>query len=254
MENRDIILQELKEISPVVANLTNRNLNFVPQGYFDGLADEILLKAQGFQIPKVTDPYQAPEGYFDDLAESILQNIQIKQKKNQDHTEVVNELELTAPLLNSISRENPYSIPDNYFSGFNIKISGSIPVVKIVSLAGRTNKWIMYSAAACITAILLSGGYLLLNKTDNYRQQELAGKLEEVRRLNVERGISALSDSDIKNYLNSQNGSFSDIFLNTLEEYPDVDQLLDNTSDEEINQYLNDNKEPQTGKKNIKEI
>jgi len=63
MELREDILNEINQISPLVANIGNKNPYYLPVNYFDNLSEEIL------QIIKATDsfqsinmPYQIPAG------------------------------------------------------------------------------------------------------------------------------------------------------------------------------------------------
>jgi hypothetical protein len=80
MENRNNILNELREISPVVADIGHQVPYTVPAGYFEGLADRLLLLVKADQantpvLPKTDHPYQVPQGYFEGLANTILQRV-----------------------------------------------------------------------------------------------------------------------------------------------------------------------------------
>ena len=71
MEVKNTILLELQQISPAVANLEKSNLYALPTDYFDGLANNILLKAKLASLLEGAKGtvYTTPNGYFNDLSE-----------------------------------------------------------------------------------------------------------------------------------------------------------------------------------------
>ena len=79
METRSTILNELREISPTVAQAGN------------------------------TMPYQVPQGYFEGLAAQILNRIRTEAMNAKDETETL------SPLLGSLSKKMPFEIPSDYF-------------------------------------------------------------------------------------------------------------------------------------------
>lgn len=244
MKQNEEILIEIQEISPSIAAIGNANVYAVPYGYFDGLANEILSAVIEMQMPRVSDAYSVPAGYFDGLAGSILQKIKLQE--NQFSNEIFEELNEVAPLLNTISKNNVYTLPENYFRDLSVDFTIIKPAAKVISLdVGRKN-WIRYAAAACILAILGTGVFYFF--TANNKNSQVANDLKSIQNINVEQGISGLSDDEIKNYLNAQPAS-TDIIPTTGSSDGDFEQLLENTPDDEIQEYLNDNKEP--GVKNI---
>jgi hypothetical protein len=106
MENRNNILKELREISPVVADISRQVPYKVPAGYFEGLADGLLqlVKTSNPVLPKANNPYEVPQGYFEGLANSILQRV-----KADDNTSLL-------PVLQQ-ANNNPYQVPQGYFEG-----------------------------------------------------------------------------------------------------------------------------------------
>lgn len=107
MENRNNILKELRDISPVVANIGNHAPYTVPAGYFEGLPNQLLqlVKANDTSsvLPKATNPYEVPQGYFEGLATAILQRVKGE------------EAALSAALQQA--NTNPYTVPQGYFEG-----------------------------------------------------------------------------------------------------------------------------------------
>lgn len=117
MENRNTILNELKAISPVVAEAGFRNVYEVPAGYFEALPGrmlELLKGAEGEVSPvlpeKKDNPYQVPQGYFDNFAASLLQRIKAGEAQSAKE-----ELETLSPLLSGLGKKMPFSTPDNFF-------------------------------------------------------------------------------------------------------------------------------------------
>jgi major membrane immunogen (membrane-anchored lipoprotein) len=106
MENRNNILNELREISPVVAGIGHQIPYSVPAGYFEGFADQLLQLVKADQantpvLPKADHPYQVPQGYFEGLADNILQRVKAE--------------EVNASVLPKAI--NPYQVPQGYFEG-----------------------------------------------------------------------------------------------------------------------------------------
>jgi hypothetical protein len=117
MENRNTILNELKEISPVVAQIGFQLPYQVPAGYFEGLPEQILARVKGSEEEgspvlgsKKDNPYHVPQGYFENFAANILQRI----KANEAQT-AKDELEALSPLLSGLSKKTPFSTPAGYF-------------------------------------------------------------------------------------------------------------------------------------------
>lgn len=117
MENRNIILNELKAISPVLAEAGFRNVYEVPAGYFEALPGRMLGLVKGAEgedspvLPaKKDNPYQVPQGYFDNFAASLLQRIKASEAKSAQE-----ELETLSPLLSGLGKKMPFSTPENFF-------------------------------------------------------------------------------------------------------------------------------------------
>lgn len=108
MENRNNILNELREISPVIAGISYQAPYAVPAGYFEGLPGQLLQLVKAMDatpvLPPAQHPYQVPQGYFEGLANTILQRV-----KSEEAT-------LSAALQQA--NNNPYEVPQGYFEAF----------------------------------------------------------------------------------------------------------------------------------------
>lgn len=107
MNKRDHILQELQEIAPALAALNRAMPYALPEGYFDTISANVLMKIQLTESRSST--YSSPAGYFDTLPNMILAKIKAGQN------EVAAELNEVAPLLNTISKAPVYAVPEGYF-------------------------------------------------------------------------------------------------------------------------------------------
>src|SRR3982750_4699179 len=119
MENSNPILNELMEISPLIAGINRRMPYMAPDGYFETLPVQVLLRI-GIEEKAGDDPvlainkeavYEVPAGYFEGLAGSILNRIKAEQV-----TTVQDELALLSPLLGGIEKKNPFSSPEDSFA------------------------------------------------------------------------------------------------------------------------------------------
>ncbi len=176
MTQKDNILQELKELKSILANMTPQNTYTVPTGYFDGLAGQVLARIKATEATTAAEeldylspmlnkiskqmPYVAPAGYFDGLPEKMMQSV----KESSDYQTAKEELEIVSPLLSSLKKEMPYAVPQGYFETLTEKISTeeNKPATKIISISHR--RWFRYAAAAVVTGVIVMAGFLVLGK------------------------------------------------------------------------------------------
>ena len=112
------ILNELQQLSPLLAELPKRNVFTVPDGYFETLGATILLCIQDDALiinpPKVED---IPEGYFENLSSTILNKI-----KEQHINIAANEQTAISALLQSAQHIKQFEVPDGYFENLSVNI------------------------------------------------------------------------------------------------------------------------------------
>jgi hypothetical protein len=109
-------LNELKELSPVVAGIQKVNVFTVPNGYFTRLAEDILVgisEGENNLLSSVPNQsaIQIPQGYFESLADNILIKIKIEES-------AVAELKGLSPMLYGIQNKNVFTVPQGYFEAF----------------------------------------------------------------------------------------------------------------------------------------
>ncbi len=169
------ILQELKELESTLAGTSPQNAYTVPNGYFEGLAGEVLNRIRAIEASTASEeltflspllgkaskemPYVVPAGYFDEVDERIMQTV----RKDDDRT-AAEELESISPLLSSLKKEMPFSVPEGYFDNL-ISATGrkenKQPVAKVVSITRRS--WLRYAAAAIVIGVVATVGLVVLN-------------------------------------------------------------------------------------------
>lgn len=277
MDNKSTIQTEIKEISTLVGEISRLNLYDIPAHYFEDLPDSIICSIiadsfskinpytisdtyfndfQGimadriqsisertdFVIPKA-DTYVVPDKYFDDFAASLMNKIKVAEQPVEN--EVMAELKYLSPLVHQINKVNPYSVAEEYFDNFEVnplaQKSNAQNTAKIVSMGNQTKRWMYYAAAASIIAIMFFGGYSYFSgKSVNISSTASIAALKNV---NIEQSIAGLSEDDINDYLNNQNAVI-EISPAIFDGASDLQFFIDNASDEEIQQYLNDNSEP----------
>ena len=126
MAQNNNILQELRELESSLANMAVQNTYSVPEGYFEGLAAQVLRRIKAMEaatageelnflspvigsLPKQV-PYTVPAGYFDTLPENTIQLIREIGLSAKEETAAL------STLLNEVNRQMPYSVPQGYFA------------------------------------------------------------------------------------------------------------------------------------------
>lgn len=206
MTRRNDISQELQEISP------------------------------GLDRIDLVNPYRAPVGYFDSLAEMILLRI-----KAEDAGSASEELEMISPLLGSIRKEMPFSVPEGYFEKLSSNISRpqAKEPARVISLQPR--KIFRYAVAAVTIGVICVFAWLFISKPVN-DEQTYAAK-ETIIESQVIENIDKLSEREIADFLDARspvynadaNGSAGEI------KDADVQLMLADITDNELEGYLQAN-------------
>jgi hypothetical protein len=240
MEKREIILQELKEISEVVSAIPNENVFSVPAGYFDQFPAAVvaLVHTETAHFGEKRTPFDVPKGYFEGLAAEVLNKV--KQQNAQTVEEELNEI---APILNTISRETVYTVPEGYFESLEVTVPLKVAArsKKVFSL-GTPRRILQYAIAACAAGILMVGAYLYINEGTATPGEPMAISYDSAMKMNVTAELSQLNTQEINQYL--EESPAIGYAINGSAEEEDVQQYIHSTSDEEIDQYLNETADP----------
>ncbi len=231
METRNDILNELREVSPVLAAMSKTNVFTVPAGYFDSITDAMLLLVNEEQNSVLAGIQKqnthVPEGYFDSLADNILNKI-----KAQEATEMY-------PVLNNISNVNVYTVPQGYFNTLSDEVLAKMapPQTKVISISRRTS-WFKYAAAAVFTGVIALGIYKYTGtgvKMDAVTKEGIA--IANNHKFDEE--LAKVKDEDIIKYL-QVNGTDVDaaVVANVVDEneLPAKEDYL--TDDKALDKYL----------------
>lgn len=126
MTQNNNILQELRELESSLANMAVQNTYSVPEGYFEGLAAQVLNRIKAMEattameelhllspavsaLPKQI-PYTVPVGYFEVLPENTMQLIREIGLSAKEETANL------SPLLSGLDKQMPYTVPQGYFN------------------------------------------------------------------------------------------------------------------------------------------
>lgn len=250
MAIKDDILNELNELSPLIAGIEKVNVFSVPDGYFNDLDEVILAGIKEHDIVfmngiKNETFFEAPNGYFENLADNILAKIKKQQTENAS-----DELRKLSPMLYSIQNEKTLEAPAGYFESLAVNILAKVRPqhAKIVTIHKRRTI-LKYAAAAMITGSMALGIYKFIQKPGHNNPDVaavalLAPSIQTGIQMNETQfndALNNLSQDDIANYL-EKNANDEDVAAlssgideNTLpaqSDYLSDDKTLDN--------YLND--------------
>lgn len=214
----------------------------VPEGYFNGLPQQILEKVQEVAFSNM-NAYSVPAGYFNSFADNILQKVKTVVPTN----EIEEELAGVAPLLNIISKRNVYSIAENYFEQLPSRLSqqqfAEKSTIKVVPLTVNRKTWRNFAAAAVIAGAVLSGGlYLRNNKNDRSQNPSAKQYASSVSQNNtvLQDNLSDLSEDDIISYLAVPNtdNSISDSTVVGGNMSENTEKAISSMTNEELENYL----------------
>jgi hypothetical protein len=240
MAHRNNILQELNELESSLANQPVQNAYSVPEGYFEGLAQQVLHRVKAMDAgtageelahlsPLLRDmpkqmPYAVPAGYFDELGDRMLN---VVNDKTQTAAE---ELEQLSPLLGGLKKEMPFSIPQGYFETVAIPQTEEKPAAKVVSLTSR--KWFKYAAAAMIIGVI-STMFVIIKRSNVDPNKNPAGW--------VAKQMKNVSTDDINNFIELTDETLPQKeVIASADKKEEVKQLLQDVSDKEIQEFLDE--------------
>ncbi|MBC7827025.1 MAG: hypothetical protein H7122_04720 [Chitinophagaceae bacterium] len=226
----------------------------VPQGYFDELADQILSRVKALETETLSAkeelevlspllskldkklPFSTPAGYFDELTANVIGGMNAIDFVNE-------ELENLSPLMSSLKTKNVYTVPDQYFESLPAAMLNRLKEKKTGKLVQINfgKKWMRYATAAVVAGLIITAGFLFLNKPGSTVTPGTIVLAEEKLQQETQKKVEGLSDDEIFNFLENQTAPLPD-FLNLVSS-PDIDSddvkmMLADIPDAELNQYL----------------
>lgn len=207
----------------------------VPGGYFQSLAASIVdrISRESVFPSAAASPFQVPDGYFEDLSGQILAKVRALGDEKE-------EPGIMSPLLASISKKVPYTVPEGYFDTFTVPVPAEASNGKLVSFR-LARKWMQYAAVAMVAGVLVTGAFLYTDKNDYLGQ-------EKYEQLDLPTALNSVTDEELVNYLDNPEHYISTAHESNSftgeEVYSDVKKTIQLLSDEEMHSYLNENPEP----------
>lgn len=237
MESTNDILNELRELSPLLAGMEKINLFTVPEGYFERLAADIIAVMDVEKEPafKTNGPIQTadvPEGYFKGLADTILARI-----KNENASD---ELRALSSMLYSIQNENVFETPQGYFENLSDEVMAKVKPeqAKVVIMKRRTSTIFKYAVAAAFTGVMALGVFKFTapaSKTELPEYVTAGLKIE-----NIDQELAKISDEEIVKYLEASGSDVNAaIVANSVDDNQlpsEEDYLMDEKA---LEKYLN---------------
>ncbi len=244
MKHSPLIYDELKAVSPFLAEQEKTNVFSVPQDYFSGLTGELSQKIKGesFILPaSETHFFKVPEGYFDSLPGNILSKIKSLEQENSSE-----EPDHISPMLDALKNKNVFTVPVGYFDTLAGKIFNKIQPPKVVVMKRRSTFW-NYAAAAVLTGIMAVSALWTKNNSAEHLQVannnnipsyvKDASKYKDQQQINA--GIANLTDDDIIKYLENTSTDADDATLAASIDAKDLPSEQDYLIDENtLNNYL----------------
>ena len=245
MNEENKILEELREISSILASVEKKNVFTVPENYFENLAEKISLHTFLHETKKsqAENLQSVPAGYFDTLSSEILTKIKREEAENAEES----------TLLSSLKDKNVFTVPEGYFDNLSENIISKIdrPVSKVIPISSAKSWW-KYAAAAVVTgAIAVSSLQIFYRSQDmtknhtavtqssdlpDYIQSSFQYKTAQ----QLDEGIASLSPDEIAKYLENNGNILDDEMLSNDVDPNALPSEIDYLSDENtLNKYLN---------------
>lgn len=241
MKNGENIFKETYSISNAVGNLPKHTPFSIPETYFEKFPTEILdliavtsTLGNDLEISALADvrnadqPFSLPENYFESFTQQLIKNITAA-------SEIDLELQEHAPALVSLRKQNPYSVPLDYFEQLEIKTKST--ETKVVRMFNKT-VFMRFAAAACILGIIFVSYF-----STNNVQREVASvtrtETDTTNNLTLEGMFSYLNEVDeIPNSteneltISESNNLLVDLNQETIQ------QVLSEIHEEEIQEFI----------------
>ena len=223
MNQENKILEELHEISPLVANIPRTNPYFIDSDYF------VSVPVSLYGITEIKNPYTVSEDYFQNFAASISQ----KCIEADEHNAI--------PTLGQ-TKQNPYHLPENYFAHFEAQLGNQMKGNNRQGLLARIGPWRYWSAAACIIGIIGFSVFAFLNADS--QKEDWKTSWNEAKKIinegNFESEFNSINTEEMAAYLTEQGHDVDAAVTACIAEESDQeDGLFDIENEKGIEAFLN---------------
>jgi len=209
------ILNELKELSPLLAGMEKVNVFTIPESYFNNVPATVLIAVKeedknNLPLFSGQSTFDVPAGYFESLAVNIIAKI-----KEEGITQADELRELSA-MLYSIQNENVYKVPNGYFDGLAESILKKVQPhqAKVVSMRKRDD-FFKYAIAASVIVMMAFGIYKIDKNlpnnisTNNSLSASLLDPIiqkgKNMDQAQFDKTLNSLSTQEIATYLEKHN-------------------------------------------------
>lgn len=237
-------MNELKGISPTVAQVGTNLPYEVPQGYFEGLAAAVLqrIKTDSLDAQQEVEtlspllaglskkmPFSVPEDYFSELSGNVVGGVKAIDFVNE-------ELEIISPMMQELKGKNVYEVPQGYFENLANNVLDKVKErrpAKVVSMnTGR--RFMRYAVAAIVAgALVISGWFYFANSnTTTATEQQIAATIDPIS------DDAKVSDEEMADYLETET---MPIAINTANEEmneTDIKEMLTDATEDELQQFI----------------
>ena len=242
MTNRNIILNELKDLESFLGNYNPQNIYTVPNGYFEGLPTQILNRIKALEATNAKDelkylspllsnvskemPYAVPAGFFQSLSEDVLKKI----SEHEDYQTSEEEIGSLSPLLSSLKNKNPYSIPAGYFE--RLETGAEKKETKVISITRR--RWYRLAVAAVVIGIVAISGLAIFKSKQVDPNKNPQAWIEK----NVDKKVSKDKIDEFVKL--AEDGSTNVAYEKDDVKHAEIKELMKDVPEKEIEAFLND--------------
>jgi hypothetical protein len=166
-------------------------------------------------------PNNMPEGFFTQFPEKMMERVRWEE-----------ELNAIAPLLADISRKPVYAVPEGYFEQF--KVEPNEEKTKVLRMP-VWRKIISYAAAAAVAGVLVTGAFLY---TDTKPAESF--DVAYYSKVDVQAALNKLPEEALQQYLNTNAVGGAGHEMNAEIMAPEASNDVEDVSDEELMNYLNE--------------
>jgi hypothetical protein len=229
------IFDELKTLSPLLAEMPKVNPYSFPEDYFDNLtidsAGKLFLTESGYQVPK---------GYFDQFPAIILQKLSLLA---ETETGLLPKSSNQTPPLFELPEGYFDSLPETILSSVSRKTSGQGP------MTGRVF-FMRYALAAAITGLLGLSLFTLMNPRQN-DFEDMSSILSEAQQMiqsrSVDEAFNRLQEDEIIQFLEVNGHDIKTALVATAAYNAELPEEFEYLSDENtLDDFLHENDIEQT--------
>ena len=236
MNNWNTIQKELQELNSSFLQHKAPEPYLVPNGYFEGFAASVLLKIKEEEL-SVSDELASLSPVLAGISRQMPFSVpdDYFSGLTQQMPELIKEDVLPGILLQA-GKVNPYSVPENYFDGLSAQVLARVsrPQAKVVSFT--TKKWMRLASAAIVAGIIALGGIFYLGNKTNSVETDVQSKNWVASQLN------GVSNEDLDEFINSADVSLSETAMaqgGTTNQNAEVRKMLKDVSVSELDEFLN---------------